>query len=80
MNTIEDWFIDHLPADIAAMAISNTSDEVQRLKHPSLSGAIKSAFIWSKSRQGHAFWLQLYETVVEREESIAQEGENKNKK
>lgn len=59
MKTIEEWFINHLPADVAEMAIRNT--EFKDAYRSSLGEAIVSAFVWDATPQGCAFWVQVFE-------------------
>jgi len=66
MKTIEEHFIDSMPADIAAMAIRNTDED---LLHMSLcqtpATALLFAFDWATSDQGYAFWSSVFDTVSE---------------
>ena len=66
MKTIEEHFIDSMPADIAAMAIRNTDEG---LLHMSIcqtpAAALHFAFDWAASNQGFAFWASVSDTVSE---------------
>ena len=66
MKTIEQHFYDSMPADIAAMAIRNTDED---LLHMSIcqtpAAALHFAFDWAASNQGFAFWASVSDTVSE---------------
>jgi hypothetical protein len=66
MKTIEQHFEDSMPADIAAMAIRNTDED---LLHMSIcqtpAAALHFAFDWAASNQGFAFWASVSDTVSE---------------
>jgi hypothetical protein len=66
MKTIEEHFYDSMPADIAAMAIRNTDED---LLHMSIcqtpAAALQKAFDWAASDQGYAFWSSVFDTVSE---------------
>jgi len=66
MKSIEEHFIDSMPADIAAMAIRNTDED---LLHMSLcktpATALLFAFGWATSDQGYAFWSSVFDTLSE---------------
>ena len=63
-KTIEQHFYDSMPADIAAMAIRNTDED---LLHMSIcqtpAAALQKAFDWAASDQGYAFWSSVFDTV-----------------
>jgi len=63
-KTIEEHFYDSMPADIAAMAIRNTDED---LLHMSIcqtpAAALQKAFDWAASDQGYAFWSSVFDTV-----------------
>ena len=65
-KTIEQHFYDSMPADIAAMAIRNTDED---LLHMSIcqtpAAALQKAFDWAVSDQGYAFWSSVFDTVSE---------------
>ena len=65
-KTIEEHFYDSMPADIAAMAIRNTDED---LLHMSIcqtpAAALQKAFDWAASDQGYAFWSNVFDTVSE---------------
>jgi hypothetical protein len=65
-KTIEQHFYDSMPADIAAMAIRNTDED---LLHMSIcqtpAAALQKAFDWAASDQGYAFWSSVFDTVSE---------------
>jgi len=65
-KTIEEHFYDSMPADIAAMAIRNTNED---LLHMSIcqtpAAALQKAFDWAASDQGYAFWSSVFDTVSE---------------
>ena len=65
-KTIEEHFYDSMPADIAAMAIRNTDED---LLHMSIcqtpAAALQKAFDWAASDQGYAFWSSVFDTVSE---------------
>jgi len=66
MKTIEEHFEDSMPADIAAMAIRNTDQDLLRLsicKTP--AAALQKAFDWAVSDQGYAFWSSVFDTISE---------------
>ena len=64
MKTIEEHLIDSMPADIAAMAIRNTSENILDLKIcKTPAAALQKAFDWAGSNQGYAFWSSVFDTV-----------------
>ena len=65
-KTIEEHFIHSMPADIAAMAIRNTDEDLLHMsicKTP--AAALQKAFDWAASDQGYAFWSSVFDTVSE---------------
>ena len=63
-KTIEQHLIDSMPADIAAMAIRNTSENILDLKIcKTPAAALQKAFDWAVSNQGYAFWSSVFDTV-----------------
>ena len=65
-KTIEEHFYDSMPADIAAMAIRNTDEDLLHMsicKTP--AAALQKAFDWAASDQGYAFWSSVFDTVSE---------------
>ena len=66
MKTLEEHFYDSMPADIAAMAIRNTDED---LLHMSIcqtpAAALQKAFDWAASDQGYAFWSSVFDTLLE---------------
>ena len=65
-KTIEEHFIDSMPADIAAMAIRNTDEDLLHMsicKTP--AAALQKSFDWAASDQGYAFWSSVFDTVSE---------------
>ena len=65
-KTIEQHFYDSMPADIAAMAIRNTDEDLLHMsicKTP--AAALQKAFDWAASDQGYAFWSSVFDTVSE---------------
>jgi hypothetical protein len=71
MKTIEEWFTDHLPADIGALAIRNTDDILLSVEMSSLSKAIRDSFVWYSTPQGFQFWREVFEDVKAREDFMA---------
>jgi hypothetical protein len=71
MKTIEEWFTDYLPADIAALAIRNTDDILLSVEMSSLSKAIRDSFVWYSTPQGFQFWREVFEDVKAREDFMA---------
>jgi hypothetical protein len=66
MKTIEEHFIDSMPADIAAMAIRNTDEDLLRLNIcQTPAAALQKSFDWAASDQGYAFWSSVFDTVSE---------------
>jgi len=64
MKSIEEHFIDSMPADIAAMAIRNTPDDLLDLKIcKTPSAALQRAFWWADTDQGSAFWTSVFLTI-----------------
>jgi len=64
MKTIQDYFEDSLPADIAAMAIRNTDESALNAKIcTSPKSALRGGFIWAQSPQGFLFWKSVYESI-----------------
>jgi len=64
MKSIEEHFIDSMPADIAAMAIRNTPDDLLDLKIcKTPADALMEGFNWVDSREGYAFWKSVFSTV-----------------
>lgn len=63
MKTIEQHFIDELPADIAAMAIKNTEDSTLKRPCESAMDALMVAFVWSDTDQGALFWVQVRDNL-----------------
>ena len=64
MKTIEEHFIDSMPADIAAMAIRNTSADLLDLKIcKTPAAALQRAFWWAETDQGSAFWSSVFLTI-----------------
>ena len=65
-KTIEEHFYDSMTADIAAMAIRNTDEDLLHMsicKTP--AAALQKAFDWAASDQGYAFWSSVFDTVSE---------------
>lgn len=65
-KTIEEHFIHSMPADIAAMAIRNTDEDLLHMsicKTP--AAALQKSFDWAASDQGYAFWSSVFDTVSE---------------
>ena len=65
-KTIEQHFYDSMPADIAAMAIRNTDEDLLHMsicKTP--AAALQKSFDWAASDQGYAFWSSVFDTVSE---------------
>lgn len=66
MKTIEEHFYDSMPADIAAMAIRNTSENILGLKIcKTPAPALQQAFVWAGTDQGSAFWGSVFLTISE---------------
>lgn len=64
MKTIEEHFIDSMPADIAAMAIRNTDESLLNIETDSSPAqALLKAFCWANSEQGGAFWIEVYSAL-----------------
>jgi len=64
MKSIEEHFIDSMPADIAAMAIRNTPDDLLDLKIcKTPADALMEGFLWVDSREGYDFWKSVFSTV-----------------
>ena len=65
-KTSEEHFYDAMPADIEAIAIRNTDEN---LLHMSIcrtpAAALQKAFDWAASDQGYAFWSSVFDTVSE---------------
>lgn len=62
MKTIREW-LEELPEPYRTQAIENTEDELLLERVESLKKAVKCAFIWNKSPQGHEYWSELHETL-----------------
>lgn len=58
--TIKQWF-SLLPPDIRERAIANTKKAMLRFLDSSFSEAIKGAFIWESSPEGHEYWQEISE-------------------
>lgn len=71
MKTIRDHFQDSMPADIAAMAIRNTDEDLIDLKifsellPKTPADALQIAFHWSASQQGRDFWENIFYILSE---------------
>jgi hypothetical protein len=64
MKTFEEHFIESMPADIAAMAIRNTAEDILNLKIcKTPATALQRAFWWSDTDQGSAFWANVFLTI-----------------
>ena len=63
-KTLEEIFIDSMPADIAAMAIRNTDESLLNIEiDSSPDQALHKAFYWANSEQGGAFWIEVYSAL-----------------
>lgn len=63
MKTALEWF-NELPEPYRTQAIENTKEAMIDLKDKKISGALRGAFIWELSPQGHDYWQELYETLL----------------
>jgi hypothetical protein len=64
VKSIEEHFIDSMPADIAAMAIRNTSEDLLDLKIcKTPAAALQRAFWWADTNQRSAFWASVFLTI-----------------
>ena len=65
-KTIEQHFYDSMPADIAAMAIRNTDEDLLHMNIcQTPAAALQKAFDWAASDQGYPFWSSVFDTVSE---------------
>jgi hypothetical protein len=65
-KTIKEHFLDSMPADIAAMAIRNTDEDLLYMSIcQTPAAALQKAFDWALSDQGYAFWSSVFDTVSE---------------
>jgi hypothetical protein len=54
-----------MPADIAALAIRNTSEDLLDLKFcRTPAAALQKAFFWAESQQGVAYWECVHDTIL----------------
>lgn len=63
MKTIRDWFETIADSDIRKRAIKNTSKHVLNIEKPSLGIALSSAFAWTETPEGYAYWIDIYLTT-----------------
>jgi hypothetical protein len=62
LKTMEEWFNECLPADIAEKAIANTKEQkISYLdqKTNSLYWALSDGFMWIDSPEGIGYWLEI---------------------
>ena len=65
-KTLEEHFYDSMPADIAAMAIRNTDEDLLHMNIcQTPAAALQKAFDWAASDQGYAFWSSVFDTLLE---------------
>lgn len=62
MKTIKEW-IEELPEPYRTRSIENTEDELLLERVESLKRAVKCAFVWRNSTQGHQYWEDFYDTL-----------------
>ena len=64
-KTIEQHFYDSMPADIAAMAIRNTAEDLLHMNIcQTPAAALQKAFAWASSREGYTFWVEVFEMLA----------------
>lgn len=59
IKTILQHFNENLSGDELKNAIENTEEEILNSKCDTFDGAIFSAFIWEKTKQGHEYWQNI---------------------
>lgn len=58
MKTIKEW-LEELPEPYRTQALENVSEYSLSQKDESLSEALKGAFTWIFTPQGHYYWMDL---------------------
>lgn len=64
MKTREEWFNQHLPAEEAWRAVRNTPAHRRRESCGSLRAALMTGFHWNLSKEGEAYWTEVYHKHV----------------
>jgi hypothetical protein len=60
MKTYFEVFSTYLPNTIAQKAIFNCSSNFTLWNEKKLGNVIEAAFMWSQSKEGHWYWLNIY--------------------
>lgn len=60
MRTTRQWFEDELPADIAALAITNSRPGALETKRATLEEALSLSFVWTNTNEGFYFWHEVH--------------------
>lgn len=66
-KTIQEWF-NELGEPYRTQAINNTKVINRVIKRNGLHQAILGAFNWTEAPEGYAYWMDLYDTILDSEE------------
>ena len=60
-KTIKEW-LEELPDGYRERALSYTNEDILDVSYiDSIVDALNAAFTWGNTREGHKFWLEVYE-------------------
>jgi hypothetical protein len=66
MKTPEQWFI-KLPDPYNKQAINNILDHIKSVEYETIHDALIDAFRWELTPEGHYYWNDLYNELLETE-------------
>lgn len=61
-KTIKEW-LEELPEPYSTQALNNADEFLLDCTKETQPEALKVAFIWSTTKEGHDYWSQLSETL-----------------
>ena len=62
MKTIKEW-LEELPEPYRKKSINNTPKKVLEVYKQSLEKALLASFVWNNSKEGHDYWVFVFESL-----------------
>lgn len=62
MKTIKEW-LEELPEPYRTQSINNTPKKVLEVYKQSLEKALLASFVWKNSKEGHGYWVFVFESL-----------------
>ena len=64
MKTIKKW-LEELPEPYRTQALDNLSEEDGLIESETMEYAIRAAFVWFHTEEGHTYWSNLRKSYLE---------------